>query len=221
MTAEMRREIVRDAVGIGVATGAYGLSFGALSVAAGLDVAQTSALSLLMFTGASQFALIGVLGAGGAWLAAAGSAILLGTRNALYGLRMSPLLDLSGGRRIAGSHLVIDESTAMGIAHEEGGHGALGFFATGLSVFVFWNLGTLLGALGARVIPSPESLGLDAAVPAAFIALLAPRLRRGEPWAIAGLGAAVALALTPVLPVGVPIIASAIVAVVAGLRGRR
>lgn len=221
MTAEMRREIVRDAVGIGVATGAYGLSFGALSVAAGLDVAQTSALSLLMFTGASQFALIGVLGAGGAWLAAAGSAILLGTRNALYGLRMSPLLDLSGGRRIAGSHLVIDESTAMGIAHEEGGHGALGFFATGLSVFVFWNLGTLLGALGARVIPSPESLGLDAAVPAAFIALLAPRLRRGEPWAIAGLGAAVALALTPVLPVGVPIIASAIVAVVAGLRRRR
>ena len=221
MTAEMRREIVRDAVGIGVATGAYGLSFGALSVAAGLDVAQTSALSLLMFTGASQFALIGVLGAGGAWLAAAGSAILLGTRNALYGLRMSPLLDLSGGRRIAGSHLVIDESTAMGIAHEEGGHGALGFFATGLSVFVFWNLGTLLGALGARVIPSPESLGLDAAVPAAFIALLAPRLRRGEPWAIAGLGAVVALALTPVLPVGVPIIASAIVAVVAGLRRRR
>ena len=201
MTAEMRREIVRDAVGIGVATGAYGLSFGALSVAAGLDVAQTSALSLLMFTGASQFALIGVLGAGGAWLAAAGSAVLLGTRNALYGLRMSPLLDLSGGRRIAGSHLVIDESTAMGIAHEEGGHGALGFFATGLSVFVFWNLGTLLGALGARVIPSPESLGLDAAVPAAFIALLAPRLRRGEPWAIAGLGAAVALALKPVLPV--------------------
>ena len=221
MTAENRRQIVRDAVGIGVATGAYGLSFGALSVAAGLDVAQTSALSLLMFTGASQFALIGVLGAGGAWLAAAGSAVLLGTRNALYGLRMSPLLDLSGGRRIAGSHLVIDESTAMGIAHEEGGHGALGFFATGLSVFVFWNLGTLLGALGARVIPSPESLGLDAAVPAAFIALLAPRLRRGEPWAIAGLGAAVALALTPVLPVGVPIIASAIVAVVAGLRGRR
>ena len=221
MTAENRRQIVRDAVGIGVATGAYGLSFGALSVAAGLDVAQTSALSLLMFTGASQFALIGVLGAGGAWLAAAGSAVLLGTRNALYGLRMSPLLDLSGGRRIAGSHLVIDESTAMGIAHEEGGHGALGFFATGLSVFVFWNLGTLLGALGARVIPSPESLGLDAAVPAAFIALLAPRLRRGEPWVIAGLGAAVALALTPVLPVGVPIIASAIVAVVAGLRGRR
>ena len=220
MTAEMRREIVRDAVGIGVATGAYGLSFGALSVAAGLDVAQTSALSLLMFTGASQFALIGVLGAGGAWVAAAGSAILLGTRNALYGLRMAPLLDLSGGRRVAGSHLVIDESTAMGIAHEEGGHGALGFFATGLSVFVFWNLGTVLGALGARVIPSPESLGLDAAVPAAFIALLAPRLRAGEPLAIAGLGAAVALALTPVLPIGVPIIASALVAIVAGLRSR-
>ena len=220
MTAENRRQIVRDAIGIGVATGAYGLSFGALSVAAGLDVAQTSALSLLMFTGASQFALIGVLGAGGAWVAAAGSAILLGTRNALYGLRMAPLLDLSGGRRVAGSHLVIDESTAMGIAHEEGGHGALGFFATGLSVFLFWNLGTVLGALGARVIPSPESLGLDAAVPAAFIALLAPRLRAGEPFAIAGLGAAVALALTPVLPIGVPIIASALVAIVAGLRSR-
>ena len=145
---------------------------------------------LFRSTGASQFALIGVLGAGGAWVAAAGSAILLGTRNALYGLRMAPLLDLSGGRRVAGSHLVIDESTAMGIAHEEGGHGALGFFATGLSVFLFWNLGTVLGALGARVIPSPESLGLDAAVPAAFIALLAPRLRAGEPLAIAEIGRA-------------------------------
>ncbi|MFM8944550.1 MAG: AzlC family ABC transporter permease [Actinomycetota bacterium] len=221
MTVERRREIVRDAVGIGVATGAYGLSFGALSMTAGLSLAQTCALSLLMFTGASQFALVGVVGAGGAWVAAAASAVLLGTRNALYGLRMAPVLDLAGGRRLAGSHLVIDESTAMGIAHEESGHGPLGFFSTGLAVFVFWNLGTLLGALGARVIPAPETLGLDAAVPAAFIGLLAPRLKAREPWAIAAAAASVALVLTPLLPVGVPVIASALVAIVAGARARR
>ncbi|MFM8999559.1 MAG: AzlC family ABC transporter permease, partial [Actinomycetota bacterium] len=164
MSTQRRREVLRDGVGVGVATGAYGLSFGALGVAAGLSVAQTCALSLLMFTGASQFALVGVVASGGAPLAGALSAILLGTRNALYGLRVAPMLGAVGRHRFLAAQLVIDESTAMGVAHDHDGHGPLGFWAAGLGVYVFWNLGTFLGALGARFLPDPTALGLDAAV---------------------------------------------------------
>ncbi|MFM7718338.1 MAG: AzlC family ABC transporter permease [Actinomycetota bacterium] len=218
MSGDRRRQVLRDALGIGVATGAYGLSFGAVAIAAGLTVPQACALSTLMFTGASQFALVGVVGAGGAPLAAAASAILLGTRNGLYGLGISRLLAFGGVRRATGAHLAIDESTAMALAHEPDGFGRLGFVATGLSVFLFWNLGTLLGALGARVLPSPERLGLDAAIPAAFIGLLAPRLRGRETLAVAAAGACVALALAPVLPPGIPVLAAALVALAAGMR---
>jgi len=143
----------RDALGIGVATGAYGLSFGALAVAAGLSVPQASALSLLMFTGASQFAFVALIGGG--VFGAVASALLLGARNGLYGLRLAPMLP----RRAA--HLVIDESTAMALAH-----GRRGFWATGVSVFVFWNLGTVLGALAGASLSDPRSLGLDAAASA-------------------------------------------------------
>lgn len=216
-----RSEVLREALGIGVATGAYALSFGALATATGLSVLQACALSSLMFTGASQFAFIGVVGAGGAPLAAAASAILLGTRNGLYGLGISRHLGLRGPRRVAGAHLTIDESTAMALAHEPSGLAPLGFLATGLSVLAFWNLGTLLGALGARVLPAPERLGLDAAIPAAFLSLLAPRLRGRGPLGVAVAGALVALALVPVLPPGIPVIAAALVAVAAGLRGGR
>ena len=221
MSGERRREIVRDGIGVGVATGAYGLSFGALGVAAGLSVAQTCALSLLMFTGASQFAFIGVVASGGAPLAGAVSAILLGTRNALYGLRVAPMLGISGPRRFAAAQLVIDESTAMGIAHDHDGHGHVGFWAGGLGVYVFWNLGTLVGALGARFLPDPAALGLDAAVPAAFLALLGPRLRGGRPVVVALAAGIVALALAPVVPAGVPVLAAALVAVLAGWNAGR
>lgn len=221
MSRERRREIVRDGVGVGIATGAYGLSFGALAVAAGLSVAQACALSLLMFTGASQFALVGVVASGGAPLAGAVSAILLGTRNALYGLRVAPMLGMRGPRRLVAAQLVIDESTAMGIAHDHDGHGHVGFWAGGLGVYVFWNLGTLIGAFGARFLPDPTALGLDAAVPAAFIALLGPRLRGARPVVVAIAAGVVALGLAPVVPAGVPVLAAAVVAVLAGWRAVR
>ena len=135
--------IVRDSLGVGLATGAYGVSFGAVSVAAGLSVAQTCALSLLMFTGASQFALVGVLAAGGAPLSGALTALLLGTRNTLYGLRLAPLLHWPGWRRLLAAHLVIDESTAMSVTRPSRAAARLGFLTTGLAVFVLWNLATL------------------------------------------------------------------------------
>jgi len=216
-----RSGVTRDAVGVGVATGAYGLSFGAIGVAGGLSVAQTCATSVLMFTGASQFALVGVLAAGGSAPAAAVTAVLLGARNALYGLRLSHLLGLTGVRKAVGAQLVIDESTAMCLAHEEDVRARrLAFWATGLAVFVLWNLATLAGALAGSALGDPQTYGLDAAVPAAFLALLWPRLSDWRSRAVAIGAAVVALALTPVAPAGLPVMAAAGVAVLAGLLWR-
>jgi predicted branched-subunit amino acid permease len=212
-----RNAIIRDALGIGIATGAYALAFGAISVAAGLSVLQTCALSLLMFTGASQFAFVGVLGAGGSAWAGAATAALLGSRNALYGLRLGSLLDLRGLRRFAGAQLVIDESTAMAIARDTKAESRLAFWSTGGAVFVLWNLGTLIGALATHALPDPRVLGFDAAPPAAFLALLAPRLRTREPLAIAFAAAVLALVFLPFVPAGVPLLIVAVLVVVYGL----
>lgn len=214
-----RRGVVRDAVGVGAATGAYGVSFGAIAVAAGLSVPETCALSALMFTGASQFAFVSVVAAGGGPAASVATALLLGARNALYGLRLSPLLRLRGARRLVGAQLVIDESTAMALAHEGDGGATLGFWSTGLAVFVLWNLGTLLGAVGAQAVADPRVYGLDAAVAAAFVALLAPRLTGGTAWIVAAGAAAVALITTPLVAPGVPVLCAAAVAVLALRRG--
>ena len=176
LPAGERAAIVRDGVAVGVATGAYGVSFGAISVAAGLDVWQTCALSLLVFTGASQFALIGVVGAGGAPMSGAVTALLLGTRNTLYGLKLAALLDWRGWRRLVGAQLVIDESTAMAVNRDSTDAARVGFLSTGISVFVLWNLASAIGAVAGNAIGDPRTYGLDAAVGAAFLALLWPRL---------------------------------------------
>ena len=222
------RGIRSNALGIGIATGAYGLSFGAISIASGLDPLQTQALSILMFTGGSQFALVGVLAAGGGALAAIVTATLLGARNGLYALHIAPLLRVTGWRRLVAAQLTIDESTAMALANEQpvegedpGEASRLAFWSTGLAIFVLWNIGTLLGAVGASLLSDPALLGLDAAIPAGFLALLWPRLRGREAWAVAAAGAALALVLIPITRPGVPVLASALIALAAGLVGAR
>lgn len=218
-----RRRITSSAIGIGLATGAYGLSFGAISVASGLNAWQTQSLSLLMFTGGSQFALVGVLGAGGGAVAAVLTAWLLGARNSMYALSLAPRLRVTGLRRMAAAELTIDESTAMALAHPDPPEAARhAFWMTGLSVYVLWNLGTLMGALGAAAIGDPATLGLDAAIPAAFMALLWPRLVGRTMWGVAIAGAIVAIVLTPVLRPGLPVLAAGLVALVASaIIGRR
>jgi 4-azaleucine resistance transporter AzlC len=216
-----RRAIIRDGIAIGVASGAYGVSFGAIGVTSGLDVWQTCVMSLLVFTGASQFALVGVLGAGGSPLAGAASGLLLGSRNTLYALRLAPLLELRGVRRVAAAHLVIDESTAMSVTRETRTAARTGFFATGLSVFVLWNTATLIGALAGDRLGDPRAYGLDSAVGGAFLALLWPRLKEPRNRVVAVLGAALALALVPLTPAGVPVLAAAVVALGMGLATRR
>jgi predicted branched-subunit amino acid permease len=218
---EPRRSILRDALAIGVASGAYALSFGALSTAAGLSLPETCALSLLMFTGASQFAFIGVVGAGGSVWAGAATAALLGTRNALYGLRLSALLGAGGWRRPAAAQFVIDETTAMAIARDSPPLSRYAFWATGFALFGLWNLGTLIGALATHALSNPRVLGLDAAPPAAYLALLAPRLRAREPLAIAIAAALVAIIALPFVPAGVPLLVVAVLVALYGLFGGR
>jgi len=216
LPATERRAIIRDSLGVGVATGAYGVSFGAVSVAAGLSVWQTCALSLLVFTGASQFALVGVIATGGAPMSGALTALLLGTRNTLYGLRLAPLLAWRGPRRALAAHVLLDESTAMSVTRETRAAARLGFLVTGVSIFVLWNLATLAGAVAGTTLGDPRRYGLDAAVGAAFLALLWPRLHRRSNQVVALAAAAVALGVVPLAPLGVPVLAAAGVALVAG-----
>ncbi|MGX5769341.1 AzlC family ABC transporter permease [Microbacterium trichothecenolyticum] len=209
---------VREGLGVAVATSAYGISFGALAVAAGLDVWQTCVLSLVMFTGGSQFAFVGIVGAGGlaAVPAAIASAALLGVRNVAYGIRMSPVVGAGFWRRAAAAQFTIDESTAVALAQRSPHARALGFWVTGIGIYVGWNLSTLAGALLGDVLGDVRAYGLDAAAAAAFLALLWPRLRARQPIVVGVAAAVVATALTPVLMPGLPVIIAALVAIVVG-----
>lgn len=206
---------------MGLATGTYGTGFGAIAVASGLSVGQTCALSLLMFTGASQFAFVGVLAGGGTPISASATALLLGSRNTLYGLRMAPLLGLGGPARIGAAHILIDESTAMAVTRESRRAARTGFLTTGVAIFVLWNAFTLIGAVAGDLIGDPRVYGLDAAVGAAFLALLWPRLSQRRNRVVGLLAAATALALVGIVPAGVPVLAAGGIAVLGGLMGGR
>ena len=207
------RTVRRTALGVGLAVGAYGVGFGAAAVSAGLSVLQACALSLLMFTGASQFALVGVLGAGGSALSAVTGAALLGARNTLYAVRLSDLLRYRGPRRVLAAHLTIDESTALATGAPAGLTG-IGFWAGGGSVFAFWNAATLLGAVGAGAVDT-DALGLDAAVGAAFLALLAPQVRDRLTVRVALAGALLAAVAIPLTPAGMPVLVAGLAVVLA------
>lgn len=215
-----RPAYVADALGIAVATGVYGVSFGVLAVGAGLSAAQACAMSLLVFTGGSQFAAVGVLGAGGPAATAVVNGLLLGVRNSAYGFSVAPILRGGRARRALAAHLVIDESTAMARAQEDLATSRGAFWLTGLGVFACWNLGTLAGALAGGGIGDPATYGLDAMFPAAFLALLAPQLRQGGARAVALAGALIAVVLLPVAPAGVPVLAAGLALLVV-LRPRR
>lgn len=212
----------RMGLSIGVATGLYGLSFGALGVAAGLTIAQTCALSLLMFTGGSQFALVGVISGGGTWSSAITAASLLGVRNAVYGVQINELLRPRGLQRLLMAHLTIDESTATSVGQDEPAEQRRGFWAAGLAVFFFWNLATLIGALAGASLGDPKAWGLDGAAVAAFLGLLWPRLRGRGALEVAAVCAVATLIATAFVPPGIPIIlAGAIAVLISWLRHRR
>jgi predicted branched-subunit amino acid permease len=209
----------RDSLSVSVTVGAYGVAFGAAAVANGFSVLQSCLLSLLTFSGASQFAVIGVIGAGGSAISGIATASLLGIRNGLYGVLMAPILKVRGFKRIVAAHVTIDESTGVSLSQEPRGPQAMreGFWLTGFGVFIFWNLFTLAGALGAKAMGDPSAWGLDAAVPAAFLGLVWPRLKNSTDKTLALVAAVFAIVTTPFLPAGLPIIGTALLAVIAGL----
>ena len=204
---------VRMGLSISLATGLYGLSFGALSVAAGLSFWQTMALSLLMYTGGSQFAFVGVLAGGGAPASAVGAATLLGVRNALYGMQLNALLRPRGWHKPVAAQLTIDESTATATAQPTADEQQRGFWTAAIGVFIVWNLCTALGAWAGNALGDPRQFGLDGAAVAAFLALLWPRLRQGQAAALAVVCALACVLTVPVLPPGLPILLAAAVAV--------
>ncbi|WP_211216298.1 AzlC family ABC transporter permease [Longispora albida] len=219
-TTETRRAAIRQALSLGFAVGISGLAFGATAVTSGLTVWQACALSLLAFTGASQFALAGVIASGGNLLAGTAGALLLSGRNALYGLRLAGVLGERGPRRLLAAQGVIDETTAIAVGQPDRGAARAGFWTSFATLYVLWNLTTLIGALGTGSLADPAALGLDVVAPAAFLAILWPRL--AESWrarwtALAGV--VIALAATPFLPSGVPVLLAAAAAVGATVLG--
>jgi predicted branched-subunit amino acid permease len=207
-----RAAVIRDALGVGVAVGLSGFAFGVTSAGAGMSVLQTCALSLLVFTGASQFALVSALGSGGNPFAASAGALFLGTRNAFYGLRLSQLLRLPAALRPLAAQWVIDETSAVALAQRGRAAARLGFTVTGASLYALWNLTTLGGVLGASALGDPDAWGLDAAGPAVFLALLAPMVKGRTERAVAALAVLLALVSLPLLPAGVPVLVAALAA---------
>ena len=212
---------VRMGVSISIATGLYGISFGALGVASGLSVWQTCALSLLMFTGGSQFAFVGVVAGGGAGIAALGAASLLGVRNAVYGMQMAALLGPQGLARLLAAQLTIDESAATAVGQADAAEQRRGFWTAGVGVYLLWNVFTAVGALLGNAMGDPSRWGLDGAAVAAFLGLLWPRLQSREPIALAVAAAAIALIAVPIVPPGVPILIAAVLGLLWGYCARR
>ncbi len=207
------------ALSVGLSTSTYGLGFGALAVTAGLSIPQTMALSLLLFSGGSQLAFIGLIGAGASGAAVA-SSTLLGLRNGVYAIAVRRLVPETGARRVLAAQLTIDESTAVALGAATQRSRRRGFWLTGGVVYAGWNLATLTGALLGDRLGDPATYGLDAVGPAAFLALLWPRLADTSTRVVAVMAVGVALPLAPVLPAGAPVLAAGLVAVAAGFVGR-
>lgn len=215
MVAVPKKPYVKDGLLVGFATGIFGIGFGVLAISAELSVAQTMVMSLVVFTGASQFAAVGVIAAGGSPATAIGSALLLAARNGFYSMTMSQHIQGPVWKRALAAHVTIDESTALGTSQSEPADIEGAFWVGGLSVFVFWNLGTLIGALGGQAIGDPNALGLDAAFPAGFISLAAASLRHQAGRIAAASGFAIAIIALPFTQAGVPILLAAAGAVLA------
>ena len=213
-----RKQVDRTALSVAFTVGLYGAAFGAAGVTAGFSILQTCLLSILLFSGASQFAVVGIMGAGGSAVSAIATSTLLGFRNALYGLQMAPILKVKGLKRILAAQITIDESTAVATLQENDADRRRGFYITGIGVYVFWNLFTFLGALGASAIGDPSVWGLDAAVPAAFCGLIWPRLKNKTHFVVSAVAIAWALILTPITAAGIPIITTVLLAIIFGLK---
>ncbi|MEV0154578.1 AzlC family ABC transporter permease [Micromonospora sp. NPDC050686] len=206
-TVERTRDgaMLRDVLAIGAAMVAVGASFGAVAVAAGLPAWATLAMSAIVYAGGAQFMAVGLVAAGSP-LAAVLAGLLLNARHLPFGLTLGGSLGPQRWRRLLGSHLMTDEATAFALARPAGDPRRRAFWLAGVLLFFAWNAGTLLGVLAGGAVGDPTVLGLDAAFPAGLIALLLPALRDRETRRVALTGAGLAVATTPVLPAGLPVL---------------
>lgn len=220
--SKVNRTTATQSLSVSFAVGLYGIAFGAAGIAAGFSILQTCLLSLLTFSGASQFAVVGVMGAGGSALSGIATASLLGIRNTLYGLRMAPILQVKGWKKVVAAQVTIDESTGVAIGQEDLGIDAMrqGFWLTGFGVYILWNFFTLLGSLGAQAMGNPSAWGLDAAVPAAFLGLVWPRLLSKFEKTLAVSALVIAILVSPFIAAGLPIILTSLLAVAFGWKKR-
>ncbi|HEX2313158.1 MAG TPA: AzlC family ABC transporter permease, partial [Thermomonospora sp.] len=194
------RATLRDIGVVSLADAIVGASFGAIAVAGGLDVWVPVALSLLVFAGGAQFAAVGVVLGGGSAVAAVLAGLILNARLLLFGFAVTDVLGDRRTTRLAGAHLLTDESLAFALRHTDPARRRTAYWTCGLAIFVSWNLAVLLGALAGGAIGDPAALGLDAAFPAVLLALVLPALTDRRTRHAALLGATVAVATTPFLP---------------------
>ncbi|MTA37664.1 MAG: branched-chain amino acid ABC transporter permease [Actinobacteria bacterium] len=208
-------------LGVAAAVSLYGISFGALAVASGLDFWQTQVLSLFMFSGGSQFAVIGLVANGAPGLSIITAAGLLGVRNGLYAVRMSAVVGPGFWKRLLAGHWTIDESTAVAIAHAEPRAQRIGFWLTGGAIFVGWNAMTAAGAILGDALGDPRTWGLDAAAAAAFLGLLWPRIQSRQPASVAAVAAVITVLTVPTAPAGLPVLIAAAAGIVMALLAER
>jgi predicted branched-subunit amino acid permease len=212
-----RRAAISMSLGVAAAVALYGISFGALAVASGLSVWQAQVLSLFMFSGGSQFAIIGLIAAGAPGITSVLVAGLLGVRNGLYSLRTAPIVGKGFVRRLIAGQLTIDESTAVALAQPTLASSRVGFWVTGVGIYIGWNAMTFLGAILGDSLGDVSAFGLDAAAAAAFVGLLWPRLTSREPIVVAVIAAVVTAVAIPFAPTGVPVLLAALAAFIFAL----
>ncbi len=191
-----------------LADAVVGVSFGATAVAGGLPWWLPVVMSLVIFAGGAQFAAVSVVLAGGSPVAAVAAGAVLNTRLLPYGLAVA---DVTTGRwwtRLLGAHVTTDESVAFALRHTDPAPRREAFWTCGVTLFAAWNVAVLLGVLADTVVRNTNAFGLDATFPAVLLALALPTLTDRRTRAAAGTGAVAAVALTPVLPAGLPVLAA-------------
>ncbi|MGW7256995.1 AzlC family ABC transporter permease [Streptomyces sp. NPDC054834] len=202
-----RTALIRDSSLVWLACGIVGVSFGAVSVAGGLPLWVPVVMSLVVYAGSAQFSAVGVLLAGGGPLAAAATGLLLNTRTAAFSIGVAEIIGRGRLARLVGAHLVTDETVAFALAQRDPERRRTAFWISGLGLFVTWNTGVLAGALAGSALGDTARYGLDAAFPAVLVALVLPTLRTDRAVRRSALlGGALALAVTPAVPAGVPVL---------------
>jgi 4-azaleucine resistance transporter AzlC len=201
------RATVRDIALVCLADAIVGASFGAISVSGGLASWVPVAMSLLVFAGGAQFAAVGVVLAGGSPVAAVVAGLVLNARHLPFGFAVADVLDGRWWTRVLGAHVMIDESVAFALGQRDRQRRRAAFWICGLLLFASWNVAVLLGTLAGHAIGDTDAFGLDAAFPTVLLALVLPTLREDRGALRAALaGGVVAVALTPVLPAGLPVL---------------